>query len=343
MAILFVMTSIVILSLLLFDFSFEVQMNKLRTLNSQDQLQARLNAEAGLNLALLRLKLYQEGRNLLEKNKSIASSIRVTDLNKIWNVPFIYPIPLMPKTKLEIKQTVEKFMKDSLLVGGISTEIQNVSHLINLNLLRMAKPKIKKNDPNKKEQNNEDQDQTELNSTQIILNLEKRLVELFRQKFDKRLEDDEEFERKYSNVEPELLIKEIKYYINDAHREFGPEVNEIRSDYMSEGIQAKHAPFESLSELYMLKNWDDELVDMIKNEVTVHGVIAIDLNQITDQGLKLLIPEINDEQIKDFFEYRDDPIYPNPFNSLEDFKVYIVNTAQVLTSFEMKERIEKFF
>ena len=91
-----------------------------------------------------------------------------------------------------------------------------------------------------------------------------------------------------------------------------------------------------------MRGWDDELVDMIKHEVTVHGVVAIDLNEITEQGLRLLIPEISDEQLKDFFEYRNDPQVPTPFNSLDDFKDYIINTSKILSSTEMAQRIEKF-
>ena len=66
-AILFVMTAIILLTTILTDFSFEIQINKLRAYNSQDQLQARLNAEAGLKLSLIRLELYQVARNLMEK------------------------------------------------------------------------------------------------------------------------------------------------------------------------------------------------------------------------------------------------------------------------------------
>ena len=69
-AILMVMTSITILTFLLADFTFETKINKLRVYNQQDMTQARLNAEAGLTFALAKLRLYQEGFNLLEKNES---------------------------------------------------------------------------------------------------------------------------------------------------------------------------------------------------------------------------------------------------------------------------------
>lgn len=342
-AILFVMTAITLLTVIWADFSFETKINKLRSYNSQDQLQARLNAEAGLKLALIRLELYQTARNLIEKNKNIKNNVNVRDLNEIWKIPFIYPIPVSKKSKLAVREVIEKFMKNSLLEGEMTTEIRNASHLINLNLLRMAKLKTKTY-PNEDEDEDEDEIVNPLptDPNKIILNLEQRLVELFRQKFDRLLEEDDEFSRQYGNVEPAMLIKEIKFYINDAHKQFEPEIAEIQAQYDADGIPAKHAPLESLSELYLLRGWDDQLVDMIKHEVTVHGVVAIDLNQITKQGLKLLIPEIDDEQVKDFFDYRDDPKIPRPFNTLDEFKNYIVHTAKIFGPAEMDQRIDQF-
>ena len=340
-ALLFVMTAIALLTIILADFSFETHINKLRSYNSQDQLQARLNAEAGLKLALIRLELYQQARNLLEKNKSIKKAVKVEDLNQFWNIPFIYPMPVGKKTKLALRAAIEKFMENSLLEGEILTEIKNVSHLINLNLLRLSGIE-ERGGLDSSEEKDEGESKERFDENQIILNLESRLIELFQQKFDRRLEDDDDFAQKYSNIRPEMLIKEIKFYINDANKEFGPEIDEIRAQYISDGLLAKYAPFESLSELYLLRGWDDELVDMIKNEVTVHGVVVIDLNQITEQGLRLLIPEIDEQQVKDFFEYRDDPESPHFFNNIEEFKNYVVNTAHIVDRGQMDQRISEF-
>ena len=246
-AIIFVMTAITLLTIILADFSFESYINKLRSDNSQDQFQARLNAEAGLKFALLRLEIYQKARSLMEKNKNFKKSISVKDLNQIWSIPFVYPLPISEDVKLEMKSSIEKFMKDSLLVGEIMTEIQNSSHLININLLRMSKPKAKftrKKDSDSRQDSyqEEDYDDRENDSSKIILNLEKRLLELFRQKFDRRLEEDDEFFRKYSDVDPEMLIKEIKFYISDVNKNLEPEIDDIRSDYASNDFLAKHAP-----------------------------------------------------------------------------------------------------
>ena len=343
-ALLFVITAITILTIILTDFSFETQINKLRTYNSQDKLQARLNAEAGLNLALIRLELYQKARNLIEKRNKTLPPNTLESINAIWSIPFIYPFPLTSQANLEVKAAIEKFMSDTVLEGEVLTEIRNISNLINLNLLRINRPRIngaKKNNPNDPN-DRDDHDFNDRDKNKMIFNLEDQLVSLFRQKFDKKLQQDDEFFIKYNSTEPHTLIKEIKFFINDEDTRFEPETEEIRNIYRSQDIHAKHAPLESLSELYLLNGWNDELVDMIQNEVTVHGVVSIDLNKITEQGLKLLIPEMSDEEVKDFFEYRDDPTKPNFFTSLENFIHYIVSVGKILTKSEMEKRIDEF-
>lgn len=345
-AILFVMTAITILTAILADFTYETQINKLRSYNSQDRLQAKLNAEAGLKFALARLELYQVARNELEKNASLKDTIKIADLNTIWNIPFIYPIITPPKTPPLVVNAIKKFMEDSLLEGEIDTSVRNISNRININLLRLGNPNLnlnaKANNQQQQEQQQSQQQQQKKKPEDVILNLEKQLVELFRQTFDRKVENSQSFAQKYSNIEPDLLFKEIKFFINDADRELEPEIQEIKSQYAAKSIRAKHAPFQSRSELYLLEGWDDELLDIIYDEVTVHGVVAIDLNTITDKGLQLLVPEIDEDGIKDFFEYRDDPESPKPFNNVNEFKNYITNIAGILDSAEMDQRVQDF-
>ena len=345
-AILFVMTAITILTAILADFTYETQINKLRSYNSQDRIQAKLNAEAGLKLALARLELYQVARNELEKNTSLKDTIKVGDLNTIWSIPFVYPILVPPRTPPAVKTAIDEFMKEALLQGEMSTSIKNISNKININLLRIGDPKViaQNNSTGSEESGGSQSEQSSSKSDPVktIQNLEKQLVELFRQSFDQKIENDDTFSQKYSNIEPEILFKEIKFFINDRDRELEPEVQEIRSQYEAKGIRGKHAPFQSKSELYLLEGWPDELLDLIINELTVHGVVAIDLNTITDKGLRLLIPEIDEQQIKDFFEYRDDPKAPRPFNNVREFRDYVSNTAGILDSGEMDKRIKDF-
>ena len=64
-ALLMVMGVIAILTFLLADFTFETKLNKIKIYNQQDKIQALLNAESGINFAQAKLRLYQEGKNLI--------------------------------------------------------------------------------------------------------------------------------------------------------------------------------------------------------------------------------------------------------------------------------------
>src|SRR5690606_40236154 len=60
MAILMVISTIAILTFLLADFTFETKLNKIKVYNFQDREQAKLNAEAGMALAMAKLRLYRQ-------------------------------------------------------------------------------------------------------------------------------------------------------------------------------------------------------------------------------------------------------------------------------------------
>src|SRR5690606_29922319 len=98
----------------------------------------------------------------------------------------------------------------------------------------------------------------------------------------------------------------------------------------------------SSSEIYAIPGWDDELVELIKNEFSFYPTNQIDLNKVTGNMLKLLFPNLMEDDIKEFFEYKNDPVRPRYFNSPEDLKQYFVNTARNLSEEYFNQRIEMF-
>ena len=67
----------------------------------------------------------------------------------------------------------------------------------------------------------------------------------------------------------------------------------------------------------------------------------IDLNKITDKLFKLLIPDSSEEDIKEFFEYKNNPEDPKHFNVLEDFKKYIVSIGNIMNESDFDQRFAK--
>jgi hypothetical protein len=83
------------------------------------------------------------------------------------------------------------------------------------------------------------------------------------------------------------------------------------------------------------------LVELIRGEFDVFPTVMIDLNKLTENMLRLLLPTINDDEVKEFFQYRDNPEDPHFFNKLEDFKNYIVTVANIINDNTFDDQFDK--
>jgi len=335
-AIIMVLSAIVLLTTIMMNFSFESNINRIKAYNIENKGQAKLTAESGLQFAMVRLRLYQEAFNYLETNKAAKDFATPEVLNSIWNFPFVYPIPVTNKMNAIQKESISKFTENTFLQGELNLVINNLSQRINLNLLRVSllAQAVKANEENTV---NEDEDDVRKDAD---FNVENQLIRSLKYSIEKTSEKDEIFSGKYFGLDPINLVNELKVYLSDPNSL--EDDGGASSEFEKIGLTLKRAPIASFSELYTMPNWDDDLVNLIKGEFTVYGALMVDLNKITDKMLRLLIPSITDQEVKEFFEYRDDPENPKFFNKSEDFKRYIVDVGNVLDSDEYDKRIAKF-
>jgi len=342
-ALLMVMSSIAILAFLLIDFTYETKVNKLRVYNQIDKTQARLNAESGILLALSKLRLYQEGHNLIEKREDLKKAIGLRPLESLTMQPFIFPVSqaLLKKANLLERTAINDFLKSIILEGELSVTISSVSGLLNPNNLRIpdSKPESDKNS----QSSSQPEDKKKLPPHAYF---EKKFVETLNDAFMQKKEKDEEFDAQYGNLDAELLIKELKYYVNAPDSFDGPEKADIEGRYAEDGTYAKHAPLSSISEIALLKGWDDVIADLIKDKMTVHEATIIPINELTKSQLKFLFPSITDEQVTEYFKYKNgdekDGMPPKEFLSVADFKSAITRELNIMDEKSYDERIQEF-
>ncbi|MBC7427090.1 MAG: hypothetical protein H7336_00670 [Bacteriovorax sp.] len=357
MALMLVLGVIAVLTFLLADFTFETQLNKIKIFNQQDKIQARLNAESGLNFAMAELRLYQEGRNKLEKEENLKSAFPTSDLEGILTQTFIYPIPLPKKAGIIQKTALADFEKNTLFRGEVSVTFTKVAGFLNPNGLRLKTKKTvpdaqkdaaldnnpDDNNPPPTDQTGSDAQNKKSEPADVII--EKKMVETITRLLKDKSDTDEEFHSKYSNVDPAYLVKELKFYVNDSSKFQDGQRPEIEGKFSQKNITPKHAPLESIDELYLLPSWDDALVDIIKERMSVHEVSVIAVNELTIQDLKIVFPAINDIQIEEFFKYRDGDtdkkIKGHKFKNADDFKSAVVGTLNILSDGEYAERINE--
>lgn len=356
-ALLLVMGVIAILSFLLFEFTFETKLNKIKIYNQEDRFQARLNAESGLNYALANLRMYQEGRNLIEKNESIKGAFSSADLENILIQPFMVPIPLSSKAGLIQQNALKEFEKNNIIRGELSVNISKISGLLNPNSLRV----VEKPNPNPNQNPNEEKDAAanpgedgeQGNESSLPAKENKKtnkweaartlFVKTVTQMMEDRLKTDEEFHNKHANTSPEQLVNELAFYVNDASKTNGQEFAEAKIKFDQKSISAKHAPMSSIEELYLLPSWDDSIVEMLKDRMSVHELTTIPVNEMTNADLKILFPEINEIQIEEFFKYRDGDvdkkIKPSKFKNADDFKSIVTGKLNIISDSEYQKRM----
>jgi type II secretory pathway component PulK len=346
-ALMMIMTAIILLMAIYGEFTFESKISRIKATNVMDRSQAKLLAESGLQMAMTRLKLYKEAFNKLESNSAAKSQVPPQLLNQLWEVPFIFPIPIAEGANRSVKDTVKKFIDDSLLDGSMRVTVTNISNRMNLNLLRFDTAKRKAIDPNDPNHQFEDPNDGIIDAgptaIQNNVSIDQSLYFLMKRLVDDKKEKDPSFDDRYANINYQELVTNLKYYISDYQSLMtDPLAGAAESQYQRIPLAPKYGPLSSASELYAIPGWDDELIELIQNEFSVYPSAQIDLNKLTANMLKILVPNIDEEQITSFFEYRDNPEQPKFFNTIDDFKKWVVDVERIIGENDFSDRIEKF-
>jgi hypothetical protein len=342
-ALLMVIGFVTILSALLVDFSFETKINTLKAYNSQDRVIARLNAEAGLNFAMGQLRIYQEARNLIEKNENAKSVIKPSVLEATLTQPFMFPIPAPSKASALQRSALEDFTEETLIIGQFRLQITPVRGFLNPNFLRM--PTVEQ-DPNQQSTQSSNDPNDQKQSKKPHEYTEEKILELIQNQIESFKEDDDPFIKDYPNIDPKLMVAELKVYVNNPRLVNDPLKQEALSLYARENIVPKHAPLTSISEMHYLLGWPEYLLKKVMKQLTVHEVGFISLNDLDINGLKLIFPQITPEQIEEFFRHRDGDAElnekPQPFRSAAEFKSLIVEKLSVVSAQVFDDRAKEF-
>lgn len=344
-ALMMIMTAIILLMAIYGEFTFESKISRIKATNVMDRSQAKLLAESGLQMAMTRLKLYKEAFNKLESNPTAKSQVPPQLLNQLWEVPFMFPIPVGEGATIAVKDTVKKFTEDSLLEGSMRVTVTNISNRMNLNLLRFDTSKKKVLAEGETEEDEQNTGIIDANPTAIMSNvsIDQSLYFMMKRLVDEKKEKDEAFEDRYANINYQQLISNLKFYISDYQSlATDPMAGEAESNFQKIPLTPKYGPLSSASELYTIPGWDDELIELIQNEFSVYPSAQIDLNKLTSNMLRILVPNIDEEQIRSFFEYRDNPEQPKFFNTIDDFKKWVVDVEKIMNENDFTDRIEKF-
>ena len=241
MALLMVISAVALLTYLLADFTFETKVNQIKAYNAQDRIQARLTAEAGLHFSLGKLRIYQEARNKMEENETLKNTLKPSVLDKVVTQPFVFPIPVDKDMSIIQKNAIQDFENGTAIKGELNVTMSKISGFLNPNNLRIIAPATPANGQNQNQDQYNDQyndqygdsdDENKKNKTPLEIT-EEKILEMLKDEFQKQRETSDFFNLNYSNLDPEILVKELKYYVNNKGSINDPMFPEIEQKCIS--------------------------------------------------------------------------------------------------------------
>lgn len=260
------------------------------TVNSQNlnRLKAYYAARSGMELSLLRVKIYQ---TVMTKYGSQMGPYQQY-VDEIWKFPMAWPLPLPEELNSVDKEAADKLGKESLLDSSFIATIEDEGSKIDLNDLISPSKKL----------------------AEIT---QQRLVDALR----RQIEENEEWRDKYSNVRPEEIINNIADWISDKNesrnggdkRSAYSELNGDREFY------PPNAGFRTLQEMRLVKDMNDDFYDFLSPMVTIYGMKGVNPNFASKEVLKSLDAGITDEIVGEIVTRRDDPTQGGPFKDAQDF------------------------
>ena len=279
MAVLTVLVTMAILTILVFELAFStgVQSRLARTFN--ETAQAKYLAKSAQNLSLLRVYLYL---NLLNMTKSVTLPISPKDLSQLYSVPlppFPFDDQVLALFPVAVRIGLEKFAKESV-VGQMqraqfASDIRGLSGKIPVNFL--------------------DGEPERFSSTKF----QKLFFQLITQIITEQKEKDKNFDEKYRERLPEDWVWGLVNYIDLDNIE--QPTNQLEDTYFQQFVPPeflRHRRFRFKEDLALPKYWDDELVRRFGNLFNLYAFYPyINVNDAPSAVLKVLFGNPQEEQM----------------------------------------------
>lgn len=347
-ALFMVVASITVLSVIVTEFTYVAHVNSRATADSSDQIKAHYLAKTGFKLSLLRLRAYRElksfggeGSNLPKVPKNI--------LDQIWSFPFFYPIPAgAPGLTVVMKDEIEKFQDESSLPGKFTATIESESNKIGINSLIAAmapapapspssRPNSRKRDEERTRRDDETDAKKKKTAKYDVEEARKGFRELLARIFDEKFKKDPDFANEYRDLEIDELYDNILGWIDFTYQP--------KNASGRQTIPYKRAPLYSLTELHMIHPVDDGIYNVLAENFTTLITPGINVNKIQEPMLRAILPGITDDEVIEFYKFRDSVEEDNTFKSADEFYKYIeknVATYRSSTSLdELKTSLQK--
>jgi general secretion pathway protein K len=339
-----VIAAISVLSILVTEFTYISQLNQKLAYDGLDQLQAHYLAKTGLKISLLRLKAYQNVKQVAGGMlKAAGADPKLAEqykplFDKIWSVPFYYPLHDLPGLAPREKEAILAFEKASGFEGKFGSFITSESGKYNLNSLLpgyVAPAPAPSAGPSGSPSGTPSSTPSTSPSTSPSFNPENARLQLktfLGQLLQPKIDDDPQWADAYRD--PHLL--------EDLTNNIAAWVDrKVETRTKSGDIPMKQAPFYSVSELHMIPGMDDDLYNLFAPNLTVSRTPGINVNTLQAATLKALFPDVTKEESDDFFKNRDAEDPDGTFKDEDGFFKYVKEHFQSMQRGDALDKLRK--
>lgn len=245
------------------------------TVNSQNlnRVKAYYAAKSAVDLGLLRVKVYQQ------VSASPMAQQFAQYIDEIWKFKLIWPLPIDVDSNAVDKDNFEEAKKESLFDANWDLEIIDEGSKIDLSDL-VSKSKTL----------------SEISRQQLL--------NILKQKY----ETDIEFANRNENITPEALIDNITDWQSDKISSVGGGGNKV-AKFTSLGPDfPPNRGFRTLEEVRLVPGMTNEIFELLKPNITIYGMKALNPNTSDIKLLKSLDEGLTDEVMKEVETFRNDPL-----------------------------------
>lgn len=262
-----------------------------------NRIKAYYAAKSGLQLALLRVKIYQQAQSKFGAQLGNSSPM----LNQIWQFPFAWPLPIPDELSAIDKDSFKKLVKESSMDASYITTIEDEGSKIDINDLISPSETLRK-----------------ITKTQV-LNI-----------FAQKMKEDEVWAREHSNTNFEQIVNNIADFMSDKATSLnGGDKRARYAEANRESSTGDYWPpnrgFRTIQEMRFVPDLTDEIFTLLEPRITIYGMKGINPNLATKEVLKSLDPGMTEEAVTEIIKRRNDQNEGGPFKDAADFWNFVTS------------------
>lgn len=286
-ALLTAITALSLMTYLALEVTYDTQVEYVINSQHLNRIKAYYAARSGIDISLLRIKIYQTVKQKL--GKSLPDNGM---LEQIWQFPLMWPLVLPDEMNAVDKGIIQEKTKESKMDAQFITSISDEGSKIDIANL--------------------------VSPSEALRNLTKQqLVALF----ENKVTSDEEFSKKYNGFKFDTLINSIADWMSSKNESLngGDKRNPYRE--MKSDEFPPNRNFRTVQEIRLVTGMTDEFFQILEPNITIYGMRGINPNTATKEVLMTIDKTITAEIASEVIKRRSDPQQGNfkDANSFFDF------------------------